>query len=127
MKHELMNAIFENLLDHDHKFDPRDMCISLYAAASINFYWWSVYDAAILAMDQFEDKLWINDLGYLISALSMIWCDNYNQFLKETFEIYFEKITSDMNLKEELGISSILAGLTQLGVKVDFPFNKLAD
>ena len=33
----------------------------------------------------------------------------------------------NQNLKEELGFSSILAGLTNLGVKLDFPFDKLAD
>lgn len=58
----------------------------------------------------------LNDLGYLVQALSMIKCDTYNPFLIETFKFYTEKVVDNHNLKEELGFSSILAGLTNLGV-----------
>lgn len=76
-----MDTIFDDLLNNDHKFDPWKLCITLYAAASINYYKWSVFDSAILSLQDVENELSVNDLGYLVSALAMVRVDTYNQFL----------------------------------------------
>lgn len=54
----------------------------------------------------------VYDFGYLANALAMIKCDTYQDFMTETFKIHYSKITDSINLKEELGFSSILTSLT---------------
>jgi len=40
-----------------------------------------VFDSAILSLQDVENELSVNDLGYLVSALAMVRVDTYNQFL----------------------------------------------
>ncbi len=61
-----MDSIFDDLLSKDHKFDPRNLPIALYASASINYFKKSVFDSAILAIADLDLPMSDHDFGYLV-------------------------------------------------------------
>lgn len=121
LKHRAPEAIFDDLLSNNHKFDPLYLSTMLYAAASIGYDRRSVYDSAILAIGEqlqetkeFEEPIY----RYLYSALAILRNDDYKEFLADTFEEISTSFLEESELNNEIGIVSALASMNFLSIEL---------
>lgn len=78
-----------------------------------------MFDSGILSMEDLTSMLTTIDFGYLVTALSMLWVDNYNEFLRRVYSEHKSKYLLNTHIKDELGVVQILTGLTQLRIPCD--------